>query len=359
MADPNPTAQVVDTAAAGAVHSHPNNSAVATLLPFSLPSWYAQFRANTMKTSVIHLTPDFMAWLCADGIVLPVECDYPDRLQASGSVREDGWSNDNDDDDDGWTDDEGDEGGGGEGSPGRVSFPELTARIDEVIGEYGAVFPKMNWSAPKDASWVNASTLKCTKAADVYTLLKASDFVNHDVLHGADMLVLRKWSNLHKSGEWRTFVCSGRILAVAQRDCLANYPFLILEKDAIVARILAFYGNQVAEKFREDKFVMDVYVDRNSRVWLVDFNMYSEVTEAGLFSWAEILALEERSKEGSLASPEVRIVMDEKEVKGDPLASYRAPIDAVDLASGHEFEKFMNLCEKQSQRDSDGGERRS
>lgn len=156
----------------------------------------------------------------------------------------------------------------------------------------------------------------------MYTLLKASDFINHDVLHGGDVLVLRKWSNLHKSGEWRVFVSSGQVLAVAQRDCLASYPFLFMEKDAVTGKIVDFHEREVKGKFKEEKFVMDVYVDRNRRVWLVDFNVYSDVTEAGLFEWKEILDLEERAREGILLSPEVRLVMEEKEVKADPLARY-------------------------------------
>jgi hypothetical protein len=31
----------------------------------------------------------------------------------------------------------------------RFSFPELDAKIRECINEYGAVFPKLNFSSPK------------------------------------------------------------------------------------------------------------------------------------------------------------------------------------------------------------------
>lgn len=49
-------------------------------------------------------------------------------------------SDDDDDDDD--DDDQDDE-------PRRFAFPELDAKIRECIKEYGAVFPKLNFSSPK------------------------------------------------------------------------------------------------------------------------------------------------------------------------------------------------------------------
>lgn len=43
--------------------------------------------------------------------------------------------------------------------------------------------PKLNWSSPKDATWINGGSLKCTTAGDVYLLLKSSDFVAFDLEH--------------------------------------------------------------------------------------------------------------------------------------------------------------------------------
>lgn len=31
----------------------------------------------------------------------------------------------------------------------RYSFPELDAKIREVVKEYGGVFPKLNWTSPR------------------------------------------------------------------------------------------------------------------------------------------------------------------------------------------------------------------
>ena len=47
-------------------------------------------------------------------------------------------------------------------------FPELIEDIKRRISELGGnVFPKLNWSAPKDASWVNNNTLKCSGPGQV------------------------------------------------------------------------------------------------------------------------------------------------------------------------------------------------
>ena len=69
------------------------------------------------------------------------------------------------------------------------AFPDLTAKVQSALDSYsssspgggGGCFPKLNWSAPRDASWINCGTLRCRKAGDVYLLLKSSDFVTSDL----------------------------------------------------------------------------------------------------------------------------------------------------------------------------------
>ncbi len=68
------------------------------------------------------------------------------------------------------------------------AFPALDAQIREAIRTYeGGVFPKLNFSAPQDAAWLlpAGAPLRCTAPADVYLLLKSSDFVSHDLDEGA------------------------------------------------------------------------------------------------------------------------------------------------------------------------------
>jgi len=72
---------------------------------------------------------------------------------------------------------------------------------------------------------VNPS-LKCTSPADVYLLLKASDFVSHALGHAYDgcldaeegekprkfELVLKKWFEMPKSQEFRCFVMENQLI---------------------------------------------------------------------------------------------------------------------------------------------------
>jgi hypothetical protein len=115
-------------------------------------------------------------------------------------------------------------------------------------------------------------------------------------------------------------------------------------------------------------YVFDVYVDKNERVWLIDFNLWSTRTDGLMFTWKELVKFADESDEDQAnddlgvinidnTRPNMRVVMNENEIHSDPLASYRAPIDAVDLASdqagSQTFKEFMAMCARPSELDSD------
>ena len=96
------------------------------------------------------------------------------------------------------------------------SFPDVQAAVEAAIADFGAVLPKLNWSSPKDAEWMNVGGLKCTSYNDVCVLLQASDFIVHDLLHAYDdcdaeeprtpasvFLCLRRWHSLNPAMEFR------------------------------------------------------------------------------------------------------------------------------------------------------------
>ncbi|CAJ0765998.1 11210_t:CDS:2, partial [Entrophospora sp. SA101] len=117
------------------------------------------------------------------------------------------------------------------------SFPDLEQQIIGIIEEFGgAIFPKLNWSSPRDATWISSTnTLKCNSASDIFLLLKSSDFIAYDLDHAFDgcnhdnneegeesedsdndeilrrqrsnefefELVIRKWCNMEPSMEFR------------------------------------------------------------------------------------------------------------------------------------------------------------
>lgn len=69
-----------------------------------------------------------------------------------------------------------------------IHWLEIHEEIQRIIDELGgSVAPKLNWSAPKDATWINATnSVQCTSVNDVYLLLKSGDFVAHDLQHAFD-----------------------------------------------------------------------------------------------------------------------------------------------------------------------------
>ena len=101
-----------------------------------------------------------------------------------------------------WGDEGGGDGKGDEENEPAPSFPELTQQISsaiELLG--GAVLPKLNWSSPRvrreggrererpyfpnhlqDATWISpGNSLRCTCPAEIFLLLKSSDFIAHDL----------------------------------------------------------------------------------------------------------------------------------------------------------------------------------
>jgi hypothetical protein len=181
-------------------------------------SWYQDFRCVTIRSIVIPLEDEFLNYILSDGLRLPAGTNVSSCAQFDRKCDCD-WSSSSSCHDD--------DGNSSVGNCKEYSFPELNAKIEAAIHRLGgAVLPKLNWSAPKDGTWINEGTLKCQTAGDVYILLKSSDFVCHDLLHAFSKcvsedefqqdvteaqdvqyhLVLRKWCNIHVSMEFRCFV---------------------------------------------------------------------------------------------------------------------------------------------------------
>ena len=137
----------------------------------------------------------------------------------------------------------------------------------------------------------------------------------------------------------------------------------------IRSHIIDFFHNVIQYTFADgtiEDYVVDVYVDKNDRVWLIDFNIWAERTDALLFNWDELVQMITATTTNSNGNdndgnkvmnvdntkPEMRVVMNENEVLFDPLSSYRAPIDTINLASdtvgSHSFQEFMAMCQPPS-----------
>jgi hypothetical protein len=320
----------------------------------------------------------------------------------------------------------------------KYTFPELTNQIQVALTTLGGngCIPKLNWSSPKDATWMNCGSLKCTKVGDIYLLLKSSDFIGFDLEKAWDdleeedegddcvdgmvgnlsidndgatkdnycvpnnnecfkekekeklkaskpsgfeyELVLRKWCNLHPSMEFRCFVYDHELVGISQRHPSKFYPHLQPPTDGTIHPsadlIQSFFETYIQNKFsngRIHRYVVDLYIDSQERVWIVDFNVWATRTDGLLFDWEELALLGKeihnvKQKEGenqNMPLPEMRVVTkDMKSMTYDPLSSYRGPTDVMDLLSGgggggeganiadtSAFQDFMKQCVKPSE----------
>ncbi|KAI8091326.1 D123-domain-containing protein [Gilbertella persicaria] len=239
-------------------------------------------------------------------------------------------------------------------------FPQVEREIKEAIYEFdGAVFPKLNWTSPRDAAWISATqTLKCTSPFDVFLLLKSSDFINHDLNHAYEDctdeqdkqtefdLVLRKWYDLQPSMEFRCFVKDQEIIGISQRD-MNFYPFLLDIQQDIEQQVYQFFEGVIHDAFDSIHYVFDVYIQRsNNKVYLVDFNPFSPSTDALLYDWNELMSFDLDTTQ-----PEIRLI--ENQAQADVLschapkfATNMVPKDVIDLSSGKSIAEFAEEFEK-------------
>ena len=335
------------------------------VLQCQFSSWYPTFshlegrkRKNVTIKSVIimDLPEDLQDFLVSDGVEMPVDAQ---KLSSLGHGCDD-WSSDEEDERSQENEDT------QQAVVRNYSFPKLTEDIARAIQTLeGSVMPKLNWSAPKDAAWVNGGSLKCTTPGDVYLLVKSSDFCLHDVLRQSweeceDYdpsqsrpkleLVLRKWCNLHPSMEFRCFIRGHEMIAISQRNHTQHYAHLLQDQRRIQAALLSFFDDTIRNRFADGQipnYVMDVYLDQKNKVWLLDFNLWARSTDSLLFEWSELIIMDADDE------PQFRLVETANQVRQDPLASYRAPIDTLNLASltggtSKNFEDFMKRCQQES-----------
>ncbi|PPQ68335.1 hypothetical protein CVT24_004816 [Panaeolus cyanescens] len=319
------------------------------ILSFQFSSWYPLFEKHTIRSTIIRpLSSEFQDYLNADGVFVPQGSENAPAITELSDEE-----NDDDDED--------------EDESRRYAFPELDAQIRSVVQEYDAVFPKLNFSSPKDASWLlpSSSPLKCTSPADIYMLLKSSDFITHDldpanVFEGCEEvssqkqsdkpkyeleLILRKWYPIDRARELRCFVRNDVLIGITQRD--SNYYEFWNDpktQEKVIASVKSFWENTIKPRWHsEPNYVFDFLLTRDlSRGHIMDFNPYAEKTDPLLFSYPELQELAQQQKQ-----PELRVI----DSATHPAAASNAPahqhnmipFEAVNLSSGRDIEEFADL----------------
>ena len=285
---------------------------------------------------------DFITYLESDGIQLPLNQDglptphyeYKHDLDAYDSSSEaQDLENANEDE-----------------NQNQISFPLIQSQIQDAIHQLdGIVFPKLNWSSPKDASWITLdSTLKCRDASDIFLLLKSSDFIQHDLsmaqLHSIPLvLCLREWFDLNPSMEFRCFIKNQKIIGISQRDIGQFYDFLESMTSDVSYRIQEFYNTIVNPKWQMD-CVMDVYLTKSKRVLLMDLNPFQEFTDSLLFQWNELQECKDDFYEFRCIKSQQEAFVYSHEPK---YTCNRLPKDVIDLSNGVSIQEFVNQFESE------------
>jgi len=274
----------------------------------SFANWYKSFEDVTVKSIIIPMPESFLTYLHTDGLVLPESSTHGLYTKSSATAM-DGDEDDPDirDEDlmnmyeDDWSTP-----GQSEASQEMPEFGKFDAEVKEAIKLLGGrVFPKLNWSSPKDATWISFDkSLLCTCPSDVYLLLKSSEFIAHDLdqpfIHCSEsdsspiisyVLVLRQWQPPDPSTEFRCFVRNKKLVGICQRQTTKLYPNILQEKAAIVHDICQFHKNKISQTFSGISYVFDVIRKSQGNVKLVDFNPCGVVTDSLLFTWDEIEAM--------------------------------------------------------------------
>ncbi|KAJ5109863.1 hypothetical protein N7532_002508 [Penicillium argentinense] len=331
------------------------------ILHCSYHDWHPRYRTLTPKSKTIPLPEKFVSYLRADGIVLPPENHQPTE----------------DDDYDTFSDD------GEEEQDPSTEWEDVHTKVKKIMSDFGQVTPKLNWSAPKDATFMSATNdTKCQTANDIYLLLKSSDFITHDLDHpfddcvpdqdnGTDAaanstaspdgplpvvpyhLVLRKYVNFNPSLEFRCFVRNRKLLCMCQRD-QNHFDFLFSMRDMLRSRIQSFFDENLRDSFPDPNFVFDVYIPApHQRIWLIDINPWAQRTDPLLFSWLEILTMKDpvgfEEEDDDLNEGVVRISLHDGSVTN--LNAQGEPIDDSD--SSDEEEALDNVTPKASGEEDD------
>uniref|UniRef100_A0A673K8A1 Translation initiation factor eIF2 assembly protein n=1 Tax=Sinocyclocheilus rhinocerous TaxID=307959 RepID=A0A673K8A1_9TELE len=284
--------------------------------------WYPLFKKHTIKSLVLPIPQNVIDYLLDDGTLV-------------------------------WTDDE------TTTAVTAPEFPEFKIRVQEAINVLGGcVFPKLNWSAPRDANWIALnSSLQCQSLCDIFLLFKSSDFITHDLtqpfLHCSDdspdptinyELVLRKWSELIPGAEFRCFVKENKVIAISQRDYTQHYQHIAKQEDSISSAILEFFRDHIQYQFPDEDCKCI-----SGRVWLIDFNSFGEVTDSLLFTWEELtsgknLTANQMQEDTALQDgPAFRYTTSEVTVQPSPCLSYRIPRDFLDLTTGEDAYKLIDF----------------
>ncbi|XWS51904.1 hypothetical protein CRYUN_Cryun11dG0021800 [Craigia yunnanensis] len=142
--------------------------------------------------------------------------------------------------------------------------------------------------------------------------------------------------------EFRCFVRDQLLVGISQREVTTFYPVLCEKKNDLKVLIEEFFNDNVRLKFESEDYTYDVYVTKDERVKVLDFNPWGAFTLLLLFTWEE---LEQKPMEGD--DLDFRIVESQCAVR--PGLKTAVPYDYLDTSPGSGWNQFLRNADEELQ----------
>lgn len=245
-------------------------------------NWYELFRKDTIKSCIIPVPDDVLAYLRQDMLILPRECsNFTDVSTGEGfqtthyNAFEEQFGSDGNAEPEEEEDDSEDE---------QPTFPAFSQTLKDAIESLGGnAFLKTDWHCPKDAQWITLGQSLCVRdITDIYQLLKASSFSKEDFRERSAVndsgyhIVLKKWRDIHPGSEFRCFVRNGSLVAISPRHWPSYHEHIARERTEIVSDIVSLFKEKIKDTFPLKDYVFDVYRPGKDKVIIMDFSLYGK-----------------------------------------------------------------------------------
>ncbi|XP_053673526.1 cell division cycle protein 123 homolog [Anopheles nili] len=244
-----------------------------------LVNWYELFRKNSIKSLVIPVPDDVLAYLRRDMLILPKECTNFTDVGTGEGFQTTHYNTFDDQFNDSDTDVE-----DTEESDEQPAFPAFSQALTEGIQALGGnAFLKSDWHCPKDAQWITLGQSLCVRdITDIYQLLKASSFCKEDFSERSSVndsgfhVVLKKWRDIHPGSEFRCFVRNRSLIAISPRHWPSYHEHIARERTDIVNDIVSLFKEKIKGAFPLKDYVFDVYRPSKDKVIIMDFSLYGK-----------------------------------------------------------------------------------